>query len=340
MGNLIRGFLVTPLVALGLALGVLVFNGAPSALAWDLSASCSGQNNVVGTLDVPSDAGGGLPYNVFVEWQDGSGGWHWVTDAGQNINGTGSQNFNMDVSKTPSEAQWLRVRYKDKNGTYGPETSALFRPCRPAPTPVPLHVFDLQGECIRANIVGGMIGIPNGAVGLPYTVFVEYQTSDGEWHWVRDAGKEINRVGLVNFEMDVSATPANIKWLRIRYKDRDWVYGSEISSKFAPCYAPTATPTRTNTPTRTPTNTPVPPSFTPVPRTNTPVVVAPTNTPVPSCKCITPPNTGSGGYLQDEEGDGRSKWYFIRWAIAAGIIGSAAAAMMGYTLVCLPRRDD
>ncbi len=343
--SLIALMVVTPLVALVAAIGIQP-SDAKIALGWNLSAQCGDHQNVTGDIDIPSSESG-KTFNVFVDDQDAQG-WHWVTNAGQDIHGTGSQHFDMNVSKTPSDAKHLRVRYKEKlddpNAGYGPETSAWFAPCFP-PTP-PLHVFDLQGECIRPSIVGGMIGIPDDMRGrLPFTVFVEYQDPGTtvpeyeDWHWVRNAGKEINHTGLVNYEMNISEAPANAVALRIRYKDKDWVYGPEIAplSKSG-CTA--ATPT--NTPV-TPTNTSVPPTKTstsvPPASTSTPVppkYVPPTNTPVPppvtTCTPICPPNTGSGGYLEGQEHNWMSTRTVIGFMIVAGLMLVALGGMSAVAL--------
>lgn len=132
--------LAVPLMALVAVFGIFFHGSVKVAFAWELKAECQ-NNQIVGTIDIPSDAGSGLPYNVFAEWQDSGGGWHWVTDAGQNINHTGLQSYSLDVSKRSAEAVVLRVRYKDRLGHYGPEVSNLINPATcvpPTPTATPV----------------------------------------------------------------------------------------------------------------------------------------------------------------------------------------------------------
>ena len=281
---------IVPLLAVLMVLGAATLFSPKNALAWNLEAHCSGQNNVVGTIDVPSNATSGLPFTVFVEWEDSGQGWHWVTNAGQNINGTGQQAFNMGVSSAPGDAQWLRVRYKDKNEVYGQETSALFRPCNftaPAPTPLQLHVTDLQAECTNPSlhIVGGMIGVPSDAGGFPWTVFLEYQDPanvipvEEDWHWVSGTGVKIGselRGQMVNFEFNDSTTPSGVTELRVRYKSGEsppWIYGPEISRTFPPCGFPPPAPAPCNcpAPTPVPTQPPTTPCNCPVPTAQPPV---------------------------------------------------------------------
>lgn len=124
---------VVPLLGLLFSVGILAMQ-SKTAFAWDINARCEGQR-VVGTIDIPHNAGGGLPYNVFVEWKHPDEHREWVPGAGQDITKTGTQPFSIDVSQTPSVAVELRVRYKDKNGDYGPEFKDL-KPCsKPTATP-------------------------------------------------------------------------------------------------------------------------------------------------------------------------------------------------------------
>jgi len=324
----------------------LIGNATP-ALAWNLSAQCQDSNHVSGVLDIPSDSAG--TYTVFVEYRTGAHNWAWVQGAGANVSGSGQRHFTMDVSATPDNAVSLRVRYKNAQGVYGPEISGEFPPCGGR-----LHVFDLQAECTNADlrIYGGMIGVPSDATGFPWTVFMEYQDPGSaipyieDWHWVSGTGARIgpeHRGSNVNFEFRNPPIPSGVTELRVRYKAGEsapWVYGPEISRTFPPCKpAPTQTPTNTPVP---PTNTPVPPtktstavpaSATPVPPTNTPV--PPTATPEPCKSVICPPNTGTGGYKDD---DGHGRGYFIGWALAGGLLGLACFAMLGFTIAFVPRR--
>ncbi len=287
---------IVPLFALiALVLGgFATFSNPGNALAWNLSAQCSSSTHVVGQIDIPSDATG-TPYNVFVEQNLGNHNWQWVQGAGVDVQGTGTQTFHMDVSQTRSDAIELRVRYKDRDGNYGQETSNQFAPCRPAP--LNLHVFDLQAECTNAalHIVGGMIGVSQDANGFPWTVFLEYQAPGNnlsyaeDWHWVSGTGVKIGNAGdpdprgqMLNFQFNDSTTPTGVTELRVRYKsgpdNGPWTYGSQISLIFSPCKSPT--PVSTNPP--APVN--------PTPKPPTPVQPNPPSTPgSPSQPVFGPP---------------------------------------------------
>lgn len=126
-----RVALTAPLVIVLLAWAA---HTTTTAWAWEIQARCE-QQRVVGSIDIPHDAGNGLPYNVFVEQLHPDGHRSWVEGAGQDITQTGRQSFSLDVRKAVSEAVQLRIRYKDKNGRYGPEFKDL-APC-PVPTATP-----------------------------------------------------------------------------------------------------------------------------------------------------------------------------------------------------------
>ena len=133
MGSAIRIFLVTPLLGLLAAVGLLLSQGEASADSWQIVAVCDENGYVVGEIDVPV-AGS---FDIYVtDHVPEEGFWVEVPGSRQTITVVVGKEGRLvsygplDISQIRLGANSIRVEQ-----TASPEKSESFKPCSKAATP-------------------------------------------------------------------------------------------------------------------------------------------------------------------------------------------------------------